>query len=138
MKKMLGLIYVNDDKSYYLIYTPNNKIIQIYGDGSSLELAKLNFEKNLAEIIDGYNGETQLIPSEILNVEIRYSTRNDFPIGEKILILLLGTITGYILCLLLREFYLPIFDINMLALFLGSITGCAIMIPLEKFYWKIY
>lgn len=137
-KTMLGLIYVNDDETCYHIYTPNNRIVNIYGKGESLELAKSNFEKNLNDIIDLYNDDNQPIPNEILNVEIRYSTRNDFPIEEKILTILIGTIIGYILCLLLRELYLPIFDINILALFIGGILGSIVMIPIEKFYWKIY
>lgn len=137
-KTMLGLIYVNDDETCYQIYTPNNRMVNIYGKGESLELAKSNFEKNLNDIIDMYNDANEPIPSEILNVEIRYSTRNDFPIEEKILATLIGTIIGYILCLLLRELYLPIFDINIFVLFIGGILGCVIMIPLEKFYWKIY
>lgn len=138
MRTMLGLIYVNGDERCYQIYTPNNRMVNIYGKGESLEIAKSNFEKNLNDIIDMYNDDNEPIPSEILNVEIRYSTRNDFPIEEKILMISLSIIIGYIFLLSLREFFLPLLEIKILGLFIGGLLGLLVMFPIEKFYWKQY
>ena len=138
MKKMLAVISSNDDETNYLIWTPNNRIIDIYGRGETLELAKLDFEKNLAEIIDSYNGETKIIPSEILNVEIRYSTKQDFPIVKNIIQILNATIITYILILLLHELYLPICDVKILPPLIGATSMAIILFLIDKFKYKIY